>query len=206
MSPRITEPLTLFGRQLKALLKECKMSGSELARRLGLSQSTVSIWLTGTREPTPEQLLQIAACLGIAPERLTPATVTEISPEPPEPAPPEVIPPAPESAPPFEAPPSPPAGASAFEKQFWRRAAALAFAVRYQFYSAHPLRCPECRSIGQEMMLLPILPTHPTEVDEGHLLFWICPAVTCSYRTSGDLLNTDVFFRIANEFPGFGPP
>lgn len=211
--PRPTvEPKTIFARRLRALLKVRGISGAELARRVNWSQSLVSKWLAD-REPTEEQLLAVAACLEVDPEQLMTEPAADPEPEPPaaepeplpEPEPPQPDPPAPPApAPPPE--PQLPPNTSAFEKGFWRRAAALTFAVRYQFYSTHPLCCPICDKNGLKVMLMPINPAQPSEVAEGQLLFWVCPTVGCSYRTPDDALNTEVFFRIANEFPGFGPP
>lgn len=42
-----------------------RMKGSELARRLGVTQQAVNAWLVGDAKPTPENMLKLEELLGI---------------------------------------------------------------------------------------------------------------------------------------------
>ena len=52
-----------FGNRLKQALKQNNMSQSELAKKIGMSQSVVNNYCTGKREPTLDVLVLICEAL-----------------------------------------------------------------------------------------------------------------------------------------------
>ncbi len=51
-------------------IRDAGISQSELARRLGVSQPTVSDWIAGKKTPSGDKVLLLAREMGIAPERV----------------------------------------------------------------------------------------------------------------------------------------
>ena len=49
----------IFGKRLKELRKESKMTQTELAKVLGITKGTISTWETGSRTPPFEQMIAI---------------------------------------------------------------------------------------------------------------------------------------------------
>lgn len=59
-----------FSEALKNIRKESKISQQDLARRLGIAQSTVGMWETGKRTPKLDEIKRLAIALNITVERL----------------------------------------------------------------------------------------------------------------------------------------
>lgn len=55
--------MKIFSERLCKTLKETKMSQTELAKRVGMSQSVINNYCTGKREPTLEVLVKICNVL-----------------------------------------------------------------------------------------------------------------------------------------------
>lgn len=63
--------MSKFSENLKNLLHDRKISSSALSRATGIPKSTLSEWLTGTREPTvSEALVKLSQHLGVSLEFL----------------------------------------------------------------------------------------------------------------------------------------
>lgn len=60
----------MFAGRLRELLTALGLSQGEFAKRLGVSQSAVSQWLSGTREPKHSHLQRIIDTFHINPARL----------------------------------------------------------------------------------------------------------------------------------------
>jgi transcriptional regulator with XRE-family HTH domain len=54
-----------FAKNLKALLKAKKLQQNELAIRLGIKPASVNQWTSGSSQPNPSRLAQIAEILGV---------------------------------------------------------------------------------------------------------------------------------------------
>ena len=50
----------MFDRRLRELLKENDMTQKELARRIGVSQSSITYWVNGVKQPTAENIYAVA--------------------------------------------------------------------------------------------------------------------------------------------------
>ncbi|HPN72397.1 MAG TPA: response regulator [Candidatus Omnitrophota bacterium] len=59
-----------FSQNLKNLRKSLKLSQHDLARRMGIAQSTVGMWETGKRTPKLDEIKRLATALNITMERL----------------------------------------------------------------------------------------------------------------------------------------
>lgn len=59
-----------FADNLKNIRKDLKISQHDLARRLGIAQSTVGMWETGKRTPKLDEIKRLATALNITVERL----------------------------------------------------------------------------------------------------------------------------------------
>lgn len=59
-----------FSKSLKNIRKGLKISQQDLARRLGIAQSTVGMWETGKRTPKLDEIKRLATALNITVERL----------------------------------------------------------------------------------------------------------------------------------------
>jgi transcriptional regulator with XRE-family HTH domain len=59
-----------FARALERALAECRLSQRELAAALGVSQASVSQWLTGQSAPKPERVAELERVLRLAPNAL----------------------------------------------------------------------------------------------------------------------------------------
>lgn len=59
-----------FAENLKNIRKSIKISQHDLARRLGIAQSTVGMWETGRRTPKLDEMRRLATALNITVERL----------------------------------------------------------------------------------------------------------------------------------------
>ena len=59
-----------FSETLKNIRKHLKISQQDLARRLGIAQSTVGMWETGKRTPKLDEIKRLATALNITVERL----------------------------------------------------------------------------------------------------------------------------------------
>lgn len=55
---------------IEKYLKDSGISQSELARRLGVSQPTVSDWISGKKRPSGDKVLALATEIGIPPEKV----------------------------------------------------------------------------------------------------------------------------------------
>ena len=64
------QPGSEFGQWLDLTLKQKKISGRDLAALLGVNESIVSKWRTGTREPKPREVSKLAGILGVDQFRL----------------------------------------------------------------------------------------------------------------------------------------
>lgn len=62
---RTDESAAALGSRIRRLRVECGVSLSELARRAGIGKATLSGLETGSRNPTVETLLAVAAQLGV---------------------------------------------------------------------------------------------------------------------------------------------
>jgi transcriptional regulator with XRE-family HTH domain len=75
-----------FGRALQRARAECGLSQRELAAALGVSQASVSQWLTGQSAPRPERIAELERVLRLAPNTLgwhlapSPGATTESKP------------------------------------------------------------------------------------------------------------------------------
>jgi len=57
----------MFGENLSKLMKAQNISGKELARSTGISQSTISKFLSGNQEPRYSQIIQLAKAVHLPP-------------------------------------------------------------------------------------------------------------------------------------------
>jgi transcriptional regulator with XRE-family HTH domain len=55
---------------IEKYIRDAGISQSELARRLGVSQPTVSDWISGKKTPSGDKVLSLAKEMGIPPERV----------------------------------------------------------------------------------------------------------------------------------------
>ena len=55
---------------IEKYIRDVGISQSELARRLGVSQPTVSDWIAGKKTPSGDKVLSLAKEMGITPERV----------------------------------------------------------------------------------------------------------------------------------------
>lgn len=55
---------------IEKYIRDAGISQSELARRLGVSQPTVSDWIAGKMTPSGNKVLSLAKEMGITPERV----------------------------------------------------------------------------------------------------------------------------------------
>lgn len=73
-----------FGTRLRSL-RECRsMSRAQLARELGVSSATLSVWETGKGRPRPKRLALLAQTLGVSEASLTTEAPSDIEADPPE--------------------------------------------------------------------------------------------------------------------------
>lgn len=63
-------PNNILGERIATLLRSCNMTQRELAERVGATESAVSKYVNGTREPRAEVLANIATALGTTVEYL----------------------------------------------------------------------------------------------------------------------------------------
>lgn len=61
-----------FKDELKALRKQYGMTQTDLAKKMGVVRSAVSMWESGAREPSFETLEAIADCFNVSMSRLLP--------------------------------------------------------------------------------------------------------------------------------------
>jgi CheY-like chemotaxis protein/DNA-binding XRE family transcriptional regulator len=59
-----------FSKSLKNIRKDLKISQQDLARRMGIAQSTVGMWETGKRTPKLDEIKRLARALNITVDRL----------------------------------------------------------------------------------------------------------------------------------------
>ena len=52
-----------FDKRLSQLLKENNMTQKELAQKIGVSQAIVTYWVKGQRQPTAENIFEVAKAL-----------------------------------------------------------------------------------------------------------------------------------------------
>jgi transcriptional regulator with XRE-family HTH domain len=71
---------TLFADRLRTELRAARMSQAALAEQLGVSQQTVSKWLTGETQPRVKLLPALAEALHMAPTELSAALVARAEP------------------------------------------------------------------------------------------------------------------------------
>jgi len=57
---------TPFGDRLKYFLEKNKMSRSELAEKLGVSVSTISLWLSNKREPKEKHRIELCTIFDVS--------------------------------------------------------------------------------------------------------------------------------------------
>lgn len=55
----------MFAKNLKKIMQEKSVTISQLARVTGFSKGSVSAWVNGQYEPTPERMAAIAGALGV---------------------------------------------------------------------------------------------------------------------------------------------
>jgi transcriptional regulator with XRE-family HTH domain len=55
---------------IEKYIRDSEISQSELARRLGVSQPTVSDWISGKKTPSGDKVLSLAKEMGVTPERV----------------------------------------------------------------------------------------------------------------------------------------
>jgi transcriptional regulator with XRE-family HTH domain len=55
---------------IEKYIRDSGISQSELARRLGVSQPTVSDWISGKKTPSGDKVLSLAKEMGVTPERV----------------------------------------------------------------------------------------------------------------------------------------
>lgn len=72
---------SLFAERLRSELRRAHMSQAALADRLGVSQQTVSKWLTGETQPRVKLLPALAEALGLEPTDLSAALVARTEPK-----------------------------------------------------------------------------------------------------------------------------
>lgn len=73
IEPR-SQVLAAFGEILRETREDARISQTELSRRLGKAGHTrISQWERGMNDPGIEDLLRLAAALGVGPEDLLPA-------------------------------------------------------------------------------------------------------------------------------------
>lgn len=59
-----------FINRLKSIMSERKITQSELSKRTGIRQSSISDWLNGRYEPKQDKIFLIAQALGVSPSWL----------------------------------------------------------------------------------------------------------------------------------------
>lgn len=59
-----------FINRLKSIMSERKITQSELSKRTGIRQSSISDWLNGRYEPKQDKIYLIAQALGVSPSWL----------------------------------------------------------------------------------------------------------------------------------------
>jgi transcriptional regulator with XRE-family HTH domain len=55
---------------IEKYIRDSGISQSELARRLGVSQPTVSDWISGKKTPSGDKVLSLAKEMDVTPERV----------------------------------------------------------------------------------------------------------------------------------------
>jgi len=69
-----------FAEQLQTLRKQQRLTQAELARRVGLQQSAISMMESAQCRPQPETLMKLASQLGVPVEQLWPRPIRNGSP------------------------------------------------------------------------------------------------------------------------------
>lgn len=77
-------PRTALAERLRAELRASAISQAELAHRVGVSQQTVSKWLTAETRPRPKLLTALARALGVDPTELSATLVADDHPPTPD--------------------------------------------------------------------------------------------------------------------------
>jgi transcriptional regulator with XRE-family HTH domain len=72
--------MSTLAQQLRSALQQSGTTARELASRIGLDESTVSLWLSGQRTPRIKNLEKIAATLGIGLADLLASSQFDLSP------------------------------------------------------------------------------------------------------------------------------
>lgn len=72
---------SLFADRLRTELRAARLSQAALAEQLGVSQQTVSKWLTGETQPRVKLLPALAEALDMAPTELSAALVARAEPK-----------------------------------------------------------------------------------------------------------------------------
>lgn len=73
--------MATFGERLARLRKDAGITQTELARRIGGSQSAISQIEKGERKPSYDTIQQLAGALGVTPAYLLGAEVEDLTPE-----------------------------------------------------------------------------------------------------------------------------
>lgn len=66
----IHDPLKALSATLRLRITESTYTAADVARALGLDRSAVSRWMTGERTPTVQNLIDLAALLGVEVQEL----------------------------------------------------------------------------------------------------------------------------------------
>lgn len=72
-----SSPRTALAERLRAELRASGISQAALAEQVGVSQQTVSKWLTAETQPRPKLLTSLARALGIDPTELSATLVAD---------------------------------------------------------------------------------------------------------------------------------
>lgn len=62
----MAEPWAGFGRWLSEYLVASRMTGGELAERIGVSHATISRWKNGVQQPEPRLMRRLAQVTGVS--------------------------------------------------------------------------------------------------------------------------------------------
>lgn len=64
--------MTLTQRLFKKWIQQHKLTQDQAAKRLGVTQGTISHWLSGRMKPSPESLSRLASVMRVSPKSIRP--------------------------------------------------------------------------------------------------------------------------------------